>query len=89
MAFENIIVETDGNLGILKINRPDVLNAVNVETMLEIERAMTDFQKDDTITVVIITGEGKSFVSGSDIARLVEMDALKAREYSRVGQRVL
>jgi enoyl-CoA hydratase len=89
MAFENIIVETDGNLGILKINRPDVLNAVNIETMLEIERAMVDFQKDDTIAVVIITGEGKSFVSGSDIARLAEMDSLKAREYSKIGQRVL
>jgi len=89
MAFKNIIVETDGNIGILKINRPDVLNAVNIETILEIERAMVDFQKDDTIAVVIITGQGKSFVSGSDIARLVEMDALAAREYSKIGQRVL
>ena len=89
MAFENIIVETEGNLGILRINRPDVLNAVNIETILEIEQAMIAFQEDDSIAVVIITGEGKSFVSGSDIARLAEMDSLKARDYSMTGQRVL
>jgi enoyl-CoA hydratase len=89
MAFKNIIVETDGNLGILKINRPEVLNAVNIETILEIERAMIDFQEDKNVAVVIITGEGKSFVSGSDIVRLSEMDSLQAREYSRIGQRVL
>lgn len=89
MAFEHIIVETDGNIGILKINRPDVLNAVNIETILEIEQAMIDFQKNDSIAVVMITGEGKSFVSGSDIARLAEMDSLGARDYSKIGQRVL
>jgi len=89
MSFKNIIVETDGNLGILKINRPDVLNAVNIETILEIEQAMQDFNEDNSIYVVIITGEGKAFVSGSDIARLADMDVLKAREYSRIGQRVL
>lgn len=89
MAFSNIIVESEERLGILKINRPDVLNAVNVETILEIEQAMFDFQDDDKISVVVVTGEGKSFISGSDIARLLEMDALKAREYSRTGQRVL
>jgi enoyl-CoA hydratase len=50
---------------------------------------MVEFQEDDTVAVVIITGQGKSFVSGSDIARLAEMDSLEAREYSRIGQRVL
>jgi enoyl-CoA hydratase len=89
MTFNNIIIESEGKLGILKINRPDVLNAVNVATILEIEQAMHHFNDDDNIYVVIITGQGKSFVSGSDIARLIEMDGLKAREYSRIGQRVL
>jgi len=89
MTFNNIIIEREGKIAVLKINRPDVLNAVNVETILEIEQAMHHFNDDDNIYVVIITGQGKSFVSGSDIARLIEMDGLKAREYSRIGQRVL
>jgi enoyl-CoA hydratase len=50
---------------------------------------MREFNTDESITVVIITGQDKSFVSGSDIARLSEMDALQAREYSSIGQRVL
>jgi enoyl-CoA hydratase len=89
MAYKNIIVEITNNIGTVKINRPDVLNAVNVDTILELEKAMHEFNDNNTILVVIITGEGKSFVSGSDISRLVEMDSLKAREYSQIGQRVL
>ncbi|KPK71086.1 crotonase [candidate division WOR_3 bacterium SM23_60] len=89
MAYKYIVTETDEQLGIVKINRPDVLNAVNIETIRELEDAVRRFSEDDTIAVIIITGEGKSFVSGSDISRLAEMDSLAAREYSRVGQRVL
>jgi len=89
MAYKNIINETDGKIGIVKINRPGVLNAVNVETILEIEKAVKEFNDNKDILVIIITGEGKSFVSGSDISRLAEMDSLKAREYSQIGQRVL
>ncbi len=89
MAYKYIVTETDEQLGIVKINRPDVLNAVNIETIRELEDAVRRFGEDDTIAVIVITGEGKSFVSGSDISRLAEMDSLAAREYSRVGQRVL
>lgn len=88
MAYKNIIIETAEKMSVVKINRPDVLNAVNVETILELEKAMHALNDEKDILVVIITGEGKSFVSGSDISRLVEMDSLKAREYSHIGQRV-
>lgn len=89
MAYQNIILETAEKIGTVKINRPDVLNAVNVETILELEKALHELNNNKDIFVIIITGEGKSFVSGSDISRLVEMDSLKAREYSQIGQRVL
>ncbi len=89
MAFENLIVETDGKIGIVKIDRPSVLNAVNIETILELERAVTELNDNKDIFVIVITGEGKSFVSGSDISRLAEMDTMTAREYSQIGQRVL
>ncbi len=89
MAYKNIIIETAEKIGIVKINRPDVLNAVNVETILELGNAVRELNDNQDILVVIITGEGKSFVSGSDISRLIEMDSLQAREYSQTGQRVL
>ncbi|MEO0184988.1 MAG: enoyl-CoA hydratase-related protein [candidate division WOR-3 bacterium] len=89
MAYKNIIVEVADKIAVLKVNRPDVLNAVNTETILEIESAMKEFNDNKEVRVVIITGEGKSFVSGSDISRLAQMDSLAAREYSQIGQRVL
>ena len=89
MDYKNLIIETLEKIGIVKINRPEVLNAVNVETILEIEKAMHEFNDNKDILVVIITGEGKSFVSGSDISKLAKMDSLQAREYSQIGQRVL
>ncbi len=89
MAYKNIKIETDGKIGIIKMNRPEVLNAVNVETMLELENAVNELNDNKDIFVVIITGEGKAFVSGSDISRLAEMDTIMARNYSHVGQRVL
>lgn len=89
MAYKYLLIEVNEGIGLIKINRPDVLNAVNVETIVEIEEVMHDFCRRDDVQVIIITGEGKSFVSGSDISRLVDMDSLRAREYSSVGQRVL
>src|SRR4030042_447209 len=89
MDFKNLIIEKNGPIGIVKINRPNVLNAVNIETILEIEQAMQAFNNDKGILIIIITGEGKSFISGSDISRLVEMDQEQARQYSLIGHRVL
>lgn len=89
MSFEYIVVEKDEGIGLIKINRPGVYNAVNIEAIVELEHAMQAFDGDKDVRVVIVTGEGKAFVSGSDISRLAEMDSIQAREYSRVGQRVL
>lgn len=89
MPYKYIIAERTDRIGIVKINRPDVYNAVNVEAILELEQAMKDLNDDKSVYVIIITGEGKAFVSGSDISRLKTMDAIAAREYSQTGQRVL
>ena len=89
MTYENIMIETDGKIGLIKMNRPDVLNAVNIETILELENAVNELNDNQDIFVIIISGEGKSFVSGSDISRLAEMDTIMARNYSHIGQRVL
>jgi enoyl-CoA hydratase len=89
MEYNYIIITMEDGVGVVTINRPDVLNAVNIETILEVEHAIHEFGENRDIQVIIITGAGKAFVSGSDISRLATMDALQAREYSAVGQRVL
>ncbi|MCK4312974.1 MAG: enoyl-CoA hydratase/isomerase family protein [Candidatus Cloacimonetes bacterium] len=89
MSYKNLIVEQKEKIGYIKFNRPEVLNAVNIETVLEVEKVMHEFNDNKDILVIIITGEGKAFIAGSDISRLAQMDALEAREYSQVGQRVL
>ncbi|MCK4695087.1 MAG: enoyl-CoA hydratase/isomerase family protein [Candidatus Cloacimonetes bacterium] len=89
MDYKYLIVEQKEKIGYIKFNRPEVLNAVNIETVLEVEKVMHEFNDNKNILVIIITGEGKAFVAGSDISRLAKMDALEAREYSQVGQRIL
>ncbi len=89
MSYQNLIVEVADKIGIIKFHRPTVLNAVNTETILEFEKVLHEFNENKEVLVIIITGEGKAFVSGSDISRLAQMDSLQAREYSQIGQRVL
>jgi enoyl-CoA hydratase len=87
MSYKFLKFEHDGKVAVVKINRPDVLNAVNTETILELEGCMHECVDNENVRVVVITGEGKSFVSGSDISRLAKMDPLQARKYSYTGQR--
>lgn len=89
MSYKYMIVDKAERIGFVKINRPDVYNAVNLDAIVELERAIQSLGEDDDVMVIIITGEGKAFVSGSDISKLVEMNSISAREYSQIGQRVL
>ena len=89
MELKNLSLQKDGSVAILKINRPQALNALNTETILELERAVDELNKDDSVRVVIVSGEGKSFVAGADIAEMRNMDALQARAFAQTGQRVL
>ena len=89
MSYKYIVVDKAEGIGFVKVNRPDVYNAVNLDAIVELESAIQSLGDDDNIMVIIITGEGKAFVSGSDISKLVEMNSMSAREYSQIGQRVL
>jgi enoyl-CoA hydratase len=67
MAYENLILEKEGNIAILTFNRPDAMNALNNQTRAEFPQAMAELEADDEIKIVILTGAGKSFVAGADI----------------------
>ncbi len=88
MAYKNFIYEKEGKIAYVKMNRPEVLNALNSETFHELYDAFTNIEKDNEVRVVVITGEGKAFVAGADIAELAKMSQLEAREFSQLGQRV-
>jgi enoyl-CoA hydratase len=93
MTFENLLVEDDGPVRVLTINRPAVLNALNQKTVAELEQAFGDADKDaqaGTLRALIITGAGeKSFVAGADITEFNGLSPEQARAYSALGHRVL
>jgi enoyl-CoA hydratase len=67
MAYENIVVETRGRVGLLVLNRPKALNALSPELMRELSRALTAFDADAGIGCIVITGNEKAFAAGADI----------------------
>jgi enoyl-CoA hydratase len=90
MSFENIILEREGNIAIVTINRPKALNALNADTVTELGQAFDELADDDSIGVVILTGSGeKAFVAGADIAFMSNLTPLEARKFAQLGQEVL
>lgn len=87
MTFKNLTIEKDGATAVVTINRPDALNAINAETMTEIGQAMLEVGGDPEVRVVIVTGAGKAFVAGADIAELRTASGMEARDISQLGQR--
>lgn len=90
MTFENILLDKKSSVAYVTVNRPKVLNALNMETMEELRAAFTDIKNDTTIRVAILTGSGeKAFIAGADIAELSKHDAITGKEYTHKGQSVL
>ncbi len=90
MSFENLLVERDGGVAVVTINRPKVLNALNTQTLDELRRAILELQHDDGIRAVVLTGAGeKSFVAGADINELAGQTPDGGREHAVRGQHVL
>jgi enoyl-CoA hydratase/carnithine racemase len=90
MNFENILFEKRGAIAYVTVNRPKVLNALNMATMEELRAAFHDIKNDSGIRVVIMTGGGeKAFIAGADIGELAKHDAISGKEYTHRGQSVL
>ena len=89
MAYKNIIVEKKDGIANLKINRPQALNSLNKETIIEISKAVTELNNDNETKVVILTGEGKAFIAGADIKQMSNMTPLEAKEFSELGHELL
>ena len=86
-AFENLRVEKHGRAAIITIARPQVLNALDVRTLAEIHTAVEACGLDPETRGIIITGEGRAFVAGADIAHLSQLGPIGARAFSEHGGR--
>ncbi len=88
--FENLIVERQGHCGIITINRPEVLNALNVATLEEVRTAVKLLGSDNEVRGIILTGSGnKAFVAGADIDYLATLGPREAHAFSVTGGRTL
>jgi enoyl-CoA hydratase len=90
MAYENIIFEVrDDGVAVLTVNRPKSLNALNPQTLEEIDRALDEVEQNDKIKVLVITGAGdKAFIAGADITEFPKMNSLQAYKFAEKGQNV-
>lgn len=89
MSFDNLHVERDGAVATVTISRPQVLNALNTQTIDELRRAVLELQRDRSVRVLIITGAGeKAFAAGADISELAEQAPDAMRALAAAGQHV-
>jgi enoyl-CoA hydratase len=78
MTYENIIVETRGTVGLITLNRPKALNALNSALVAEINTALKGFAADDAVGAIIVTGSEKAFAAGADVKEMAEKTYVEA-----------
>ena len=78
--YQTIRYEKNGDIGIVTINRPEALNALNSTVISELELVIAEVQKDADLRAFILTGEGRSFVAGADIGEQYPLDVAAGRK---------
>ncbi|WP_342366631.1 enoyl-CoA hydratase-related protein [Clostridium aminobutyricum] len=89
MMYENLKFEVKENIAYITINRPKAMNALNVEVLNELYEAFTEVEKNGEIRAAIVTGEGKAFVAGADIAQMHAIDPIGGRTMIATGHKVM
>jgi enoyl-CoA hydratase len=70
MSYKNVIVETHDSVGLIRLNRPEALNALNSELIGELNQALDAFENDQSIGCIVLTGSEKAFAAGADIKEM-------------------
>ena len=89
MDFDNLLLERDGAVAVVTVNRPPVLNALNSATLDDLRRAALSLKHDPDVRAIIVTGSGdKSFVAGADISELAVLNPVQFKQHALRGQHV-
>ena len=83
MAYENILVETRGNVGLITLNRPKALNALSAGLIADLGAALDAFEADANVGAIVLTGSERAFAAGADIKELLECGPAEAERVSR------
>ena len=78
MAYETIVVETRGGVGLIRLNRPQALNALNSTVLKELTEALAAFDTDGRIGAIVLTGSEKAFAAGADIKEMQPINFVDA-----------
>jgi len=86
--LKTIEISGDDHVGLITINRPEALNALNLEVLAELKQAVCAMEQNDDVFVVVLTGAGKAFVAGADIGQMKDLSAIEAKKFSEHGNEV-
>ena len=86
MEYKNLNIEINEGIAIVTINRPEALNALNTRFFNEMDQFVSEVSQNSEVQIVIITGSGKAFVAGADIAEMVDKTPEEGSAFSRLGQ---
>lgn len=89
MEYKNVLLQKEGKIAIVTINRPKALNALNSDTLKELDKVMDEISNDNEVLAVILTGAGeKAFVAGADISQMKDMNVLEGRAFAMLGNKI-
>jgi enoyl-CoA hydratase len=90
MTLENLLLERDGAIAVVTVNRPKAMNSLNIATMTELENVFSEFAKTpDDVRAIVLTGAGeKSFVAGADIPEIHDLDLISGKDFAARGLRI-
>ena len=89
MEFKNILLEEKEGIAYVTLNRPKALNALNTEVLSELDSAFRYIDKTEDIRTVIVTGSGRAFIAGADIAQMSALDGTEGRDMTVQRQKVM
>jgi enoyl-CoA hydratase len=85
MAYETLLVETRGPVGLITLNRPKALNALNAQLIGELNQALDGFEADPQVACIVLTGSDKAFAAGADIKEMIDRDYMDAYRSDFIG----
>ncbi len=86
--MSNVLVEVNENIAVITINKPEALNALNEQVLVDLKEAIDEVENNEDVYVAIITGAGKAFVAGADISQMKDFNVAQGKQFGRFGNEV-